>query len=72
MLLVVRATQILLVGILVSKFNLGLLIDKVDDDSLIEAYSKIAAGLVKVPTSDYCEWNSVSNFQKAIISVIKS
>lgn len=61
-----------LLGILVSKFNLGLLIDKVDDDSLIEAYSKIAAGVVKVPTSDYCEWNSVSNFQKAIISVIKS
>lgn len=61
-----------LLGILVSKFNLGLLIDKVDDESLIEAYSKIAAGEVKVPTSDYCEWNSVSNFQKAIISVIKS
>ena len=56
-----------LLGNLVKQYELGILIDRVNNDCLANAYRKIAAGGVLPPTSAYCEKNSVEEFQNVII-----
>ena len=56
-----------LLGRLVKQFELGILIDRVNNECLANAYRTIAAGRVQPPTSAYCEQNSVEEFQNVII-----
>ncbi len=57
-----------LLGQLVREYELGILIEDNDPESLIEGYRKIAEGTYKKPTKRYCEQNSIESFQKAIIN----
>lgn len=66
----VIATSQGLLGRLVGKYKLGLLIDKVDSENLVNAYRQIASGTISLPGKDYCQINSVSRFQKSIMSNI--
>ena len=56
-----------LLGQLVREYELGVLIDDNDPDSMEAGYRRIAEGNFKKPTKKYCEQNSIESFQKTII-----
>ena len=60
-----------LLGNLVEKYELGLLISDCSPNSLVDAYSKIAQGAVRNPGREYCNDNSVENFQKVLKQSLK-
>lgn len=59
-----------LLGSLVKKYNMGLLLEKIDNNSLMDAYRKVALGEVVKPDSSYCYENGIELFQDIIYKSI--
>lgn len=57
-----------LLGQLVREYELGILIEDNDPDSLMAGYRAIAEGNYKKPTQKYCEQNCIEKFQEVIKS----
>lgn len=55
-----------LLGQLVKKYGLGILIKDTTPDSLVSAYRIICSGDYKKPSKQYCEDNTIYNFQQTI------
>lgn len=60
-----------LLGDLVKSYGLGLVIDDISPEMLVDAYRKVARGEVDIPNDNYCAQNSVEEFQKVILGCMK-
>lgn len=60
-----------LLGKLVKKYKLGILIEEVNDENLKMAYRKVESGQILLPSSAYCEYNCVEEFQHIVYSYIR-
>lgn len=66
----VIATSKGLLGKLVKQYNLGILIDDITPECLIDAYRRIEEGRTKSPSMQYCDDHNVEQFQLVIKSCI--
>lgn len=66
----VIAPQNGLLGELVVKYQLGIVIPQINSNNLIKAYSDIAKGRYRIPSQDYCDKNSITEFNNIIFNYL--
>lgn len=66
----VIATSKGLLGKLVKQYNLGILIDDITPECLIDAYRRIEEGRTEKPSMQYCDSHNIEQFQSVIKTCI--